>query len=236
MNTRMQFLEHALAVEGHETQHTEDAEGGQSAPLPPSAQITRLEHRINALEALVNGLTDEILDLKTVTRKLSDALAKFNDVPATPMPPREGIRRPPVAQPQQAAAVPSPSVTRQPQQQPPQAPMPSRAPAQAQQSGERRVISAPGGQRATAKQPDINPLPSEEAQAAAESESLANGQYEYVMQPDGTIMKRQKTKGVKNVIIAGTGFGKGSVSRSNAIRAESSAVIEADEVQETVEL
>ncbi|HJJ55057.1 MAG TPA: hypothetical protein O0X50_03120, partial [Methanocorpusculum sp.] len=112
------------------------------------------------------------------------------------------------------------------------------------QGGEKRTISAPVAQRTASQQPvpEQKPVvaPSQAAPApVAENpvpEEAGSGQFEYVMQPDGTILKRQKTKGVKNVIIAGTGFGKGTVSRSSAIRAESSAVIEADEVEETVEL
>ena len=59
-------------------------------------------------------------------------------------------------------------------------------------------------------------------------EQLKAGEFEYVMQPDGTIQKRKKTTD-HNVIIAGTGYNPGHTSRSMAIRADSDAVIEAVE-------
>ncbi|HJJ36010.1 MAG TPA: hypothetical protein O0X27_02410 [Methanocorpusculum sp.] len=230
----MQFLEHELAVEGREQQRKATGSEAPAAPAADVSQITRLEHRINALEAMVNGLTDEVLDLKTITRKLSDLLEKLGGAaPVPPAPPRAGIRRPAVESAKDD--VPSPSVGRIGLQ----AQLPT-------QGTEKRTISAPVPQRAAPQQPMQEQRPAAAAQPVAPApapvadsvlpEGEGSGQFEYVMQPDGTILKRQKTKGVKNVIIAGTGFGKGSVSRSSAIRAESSAVIEADEVKETVEL
>ncbi len=206
MDTRMQFLEHELAVEGREQQRKSSS---TKIPVVSSAtaspQITRLEHRINALEALVSGLTDEILDLKTVTRKLTNLLDKLGS--AAPAAPHAGIRRPQV-EPKKDAAAPDPTVVR----------MCVQAQIPPDGTPEKRVIC------------------SSVSQPAAATESPAASQFEYVMQPDGTILKRQKTKGVENVIIAGTGFGKGRLSHSSAIRAKSSSVIEADEVKETVEL
>jgi len=183
---------------------------------------------------MVNGLTDEVLDLKTITRKLSDLLEKLGGAaPVPPAPPRAGIRRPSVEPPKDE--IPSPSVGRIGLQ----AQLPT-------EGAEKRTISSPVPQRELPQRgvpqqsPEQKPVEAVQTPASAtnpeESEGAGRGQFEYVMQPDGTILKRQKSKGVKNVIIAGTGFGKGSISRSSAIRAESDAVIEADEVEETVEL
>ena len=80
----------------------------------------------------------------------------------------------------------------------------------------RHAISAPAPEPVPAPEPEV-PV-----------EQLKAGEFEYVMQPDGTIQKRKKTTD-HNVIIAGTGYNPGHTSRSMAIRADSDAVIEAVE-------
>ena len=97
-----------------------------------------------------------------------------------------------------------------------------------------QAAAAPQPSRIRA-QPAAAPAPAPAAAEPAEdSVPLKQGEYEFVMQPDGTILKRpKKTQG--SVIIAGTGYGKGHLSRSSAIRAESDAVIEAEE-DDTVEI
>ena len=106
---------------------------------------------------------------------------------------------------------------------PVRAPSPRAAPQRGSQPGtpvragtSRHAISAPAPEPVPAPEPEV-PV-----------EQLKAGEFEYVMQPDGTIQKRKKTTD-HNVIIAGTGYNPGHTSRSMAIRADSDAVIEAVE-------
>ncbi|HJJ45361.1 MAG TPA: hypothetical protein O0Y08_03425 [Methanocorpusculum sp.] len=244
MNTRMQFLEHELALNEREQQKKSSVQ--TSIPTPDSAaspaaseQIVKLEHKVHELEAMVNGLTEELLDLKTITRKLSATIEKLGgnqQQTVSQVPQRTAVRRPVPEQPK--ADTPSPAAVRPA----PQAPTPA-------QTQEKRSFSAPGtpmpprerqeyahvqqpSSHSYAVMPEAKPAP---AEVPAEAEApLKPGEYEFVMQPDGTILKRpKKTQG--SVIIAGTGYGKGHLSRSSAIRAESDAVIEAVE-DDTVEI
>ncbi|HJK12281.1 MAG TPA: hypothetical protein O0Y14_01795, partial [Methanocorpusculum sp.] len=67
----MKFLEHELAEQEREMniKHEADAE---AAPAPVKSENTEaLERKVRELEAMVKGLTEEMLDLKSVTRKLS---------------------------------------------------------------------------------------------------------------------------------------------------------------------
>lgn len=246
MNTRMQFLEHELALNERAQQKKSSAQASSpvsgSAEAPASSdQMVKLEHKVLELEAMIRGLTEEMLDLKTVTRKLASALEKQGgnqQQGAAQVPPRTAVRRPVPEQP--AEEIPSPAVGRPGLQQPPAAGAASVRP-------EKRSFSAPGAQipqherewvsRETPAPgyqpvPEAKPAPAEVP--AEETAPLKPGEFEFVMQPDGTILKRpKKTQG--NVIIAGTGYGKGHLSRSSAIRAESDAVIEAVE-DDTVEI
>ena len=179
---------------------------------------------------MVNGITEELLDLKTITRKLASIIEKLGSAgPAPAAPQRSAVRRPvpdssnenvpssPVVRTAIQAQLPTRAPPEVPANPAPVHPTPQAAPA---------PVPAPVQPQKTRE----SPLPKDDA----ESTPAKAGEYEYVMQPDGTILKRpKKTSG--NVIIAGTGFGKGRISRSSAIRAESSAVIEADE-DDTVEI
>jgi len=222
MNTRMKFLEHELAEQERE-QLRKAEQKEQPAPAAVPDSTIALERKVRELEALVNGLTEELLDLKSVTRKLSAQIEKLGGTPVKSHPETlvRGNVRKPEAEPapagrgiQAAPAREAPAV--------PQAPAartmirrPAPAPAPAQQPAPDRRISSPV--------PEPAPAPVEE-----NVENLKAGEYEFVMQPDGTILKRRKTK-AQNVIVAGTGYGPGRTSRSSAIRADSHAVIEADE-------
>ena len=242
MNTRMQFLEHELALNEREQQKKSPVQAPASVNIPTapapanSDRISNLEHKVHELEALVKGLTEELLDLKTITRKLASVVEKSGGNSPSPAPSRAAVRRPLPEQPREFAA-PAPAVGRA-------------VPQPAAQPAEKRTFSAPGAhmpprempQAAAAPQPSriraqpaAAPAPAPAAAEPAEdSVPLKQGEYEFVMQPDGTILKRpKKTQG--SVIIAGTGYGKGRLSRSSAIRAESDAVIEAEE-DDTVEI
>lgn len=248
MNTRMQFLEHELAVEEREQQRkmvsseSSSVGAGMTSASVDSSQIKQLEHRINALKAMVDGLTDEVIDLKTVCRKLSSVVDKLVAKSVSQESPRSDICRPKMHE----SVSSSTPMARRPIVQGMQKfnkesegsgvsahPSSSSAPVSSQAVPRTSSISNPvTNARPVGTSTTSSVQPSEEEMTAA----MNSGQFEYIMQEDGTILKRLKTKGVENVIIAGTGFGKGKVSRSSAIRAESSAVIEAEEVKETVEL
>ncbi|HJJ38676.1 MAG TPA: hypothetical protein O0X42_00930 [Methanocorpusculum sp.] len=230
MNTRMQFLEHELAInERSQQQKAAAQEAAAQTPAADSEKIIRLEHKVRELEAMVNGITEELLDLKTITRKLTSVIERLGStgsVPAAPQ--RAAVRRP----------IPETSGENA------QSPAPGRAAIQTQLSTRtsREASAAPAQAQSVPQQAAPAPVPVQQQNAResplpaddAEQTPAKPGEFEYVMQPDGTILKRpKKTSG--NVIIAGTGFGKGKISRSSAIRAESSAVIEADE-DDTVEI
>lgn len=222
MNTRMKFLEHELAEQERE-QLRKAEQKEQPVPAAVPDNTLTLERKVRELEALVNGLTEELLDLKSVTRRLSAQIEKLGGAPVKSHPEnivRGGIRKPeaepsPAGRGIQAAAREAPAV--------PQAPAAVRQPI-------RRPVSAPAPQavperRISSPVPEPAPAP---APVEENVEHLKAGEYEFVMQPDGTILKRRKTK-AQNVIVAGTGYGPGRTSRSSAIRADSHAVIEADE-------
>ena len=223
MNTRMKFLEHELAEQERE-QLRKAEQKEQPVPAAVPDNTIALERKVRELEALVNGLTEELLDLKSVTRRLSAQIEKLGGAPVKSHPEtiiRGGIRKP-EAEPAQtgrgiqaAPAREAPAV--------PQAPAAARTPI-------RRPVSAPAPQavperRISSPVPEPAPTP---APIEEDIEHLKAGEYEFVMQPDGTILKRRKTK-AQNVIVAGTGYQPGRASRSSAIRADSHAVIEADE-------
>ena len=224
MNTRMKFLEHELAEQEREQLRKAEMKE-QPAPAAVPDNTIALERKVRELEALVNGLTEELLDLKSVTRRLSAQIEKLGGTPVKSHPEtiiRGGMRKP-EAEPapagrgiQATPAREAPAVPQAPAARPvmrrPAAAAPAPAPVQ-----ERRISS-----------PTPAPAP---APAPVEEENVENlkaGEYEFVMQPDGTILKRRKTK-AQNVIVAGTGYAPGKTSRSSAIRADSHAVIEADE-------
>ena len=229
MNTRMQFLEHELALNEREQQKKSPVQAPASVNIPAapapanSDRISNLEHKVHELEALVKGLTEELLDLKTITRKLASVVEKSGGNSPSPAPSRAAVRRPLPEQPREFAA-PAPAVGRA-------------VPQPAAQPAEKRTFSAPGAHMPPREMPPAAAAPQQSrihAQPAEDSVPLKQGEYEFVMQPDGTILKRpKKTQG--SVIIAGTGYGKGRLSRSSAIRAESDAVIEAEE-DDTVEI
>ena len=219
----MKFLEHELAEQERE-QLRKAEQKEQPVPAAVPDNTIALERKVRELEALVNGLTEELLDLKSVTRRLSAQIEKLGGAPVKSHPEtiiRGGIRKPEAepapagrgiqaAPAREAPAVPkAPAAARNPIRRPVSAPAPQAVP-------ERRISSP-------VPEPAPTPAPIEE-----DIEHLKAGEYEFVMQPDGTILKRRKTK-AQNVIVAGTGYQPGRASRSSAIRADSHAVIEADE-------
>lgn len=236
MDTRMKFLEHELAEQEREMNIKHEA-GAEAAPASVKSENTEaLERKVRELEAMVKGLTEEMLDLKSVTRKLSmqleevrgshsrvQAEARFGQKTpeAVPDAGRFGQNSPQRSAP--VRATPGRRPIADVEDEPVRAPSPRAAPQRGSQPGtpvragtSRHAISAPAPEPVPAPEPEV-PV-----------EQLKAGEFEYVMQPDGTIQKRKKTTD-HNVIIAGTGYNPGHTSRSMAIRADSDAVIEAVE-------
>ncbi|HJJ42400.1 MAG TPA: hypothetical protein O0W90_03680 [Methanocorpusculum sp.] len=220
MDTRMKFLEHELAAQEQEIANKQE-KANEALENPES--IKDLEARVRELEAMVKGLTEELLDLKSVSRRLNAQIEKLGGTPVRSHPEaasRFGIRREVTAEPiinekgvKPAASMPSAEL-------PPRNTV-SRAETQTLESkpAPKRTISSP------VPEPKIKSEPKKDIPV----ENLKPGEFEYVMQPDGSIQKRRKTARYDNVIIAGTGYAPGHTTRSSAIRPDSSAVIEAEE-------
>jgi len=227
MNTRMQFLEHELAE--HEREQQRKEEPAETQVQQNSDAFIQMERKIRELDALVNGLREELLDMKSQFRKVV-AFMERNGGAATPTrnvqptPSRSGVRRPDVVPEPVSQTVPTHAVR--------QTPIHSVAQSQlsAQENMRKSTVQKPidivSGDESSRRRIS-SPVPQKKQEEEPE-EFLGPGEYEFVMQPDGTIQKRRKTKH-ENVIIAGTGYGPGHASHSSAIRADSSAVIEAEE-------
>lgn len=196
----MKFLEHELAEQERELNSKHEA-GAEAAATPVKSEDTDvLERKVRELEAMVKGLTEEILDLKSVTRKLAMQLEKMRGDQSRVHAESRFCQKKPEPAPETGR--PAPAVS-------PRASQPV-TPVRAGTS--RHTISSP----VPAPEPEV-PV-----------EQLKVGEFEYVMQQDGTIQKRKKTTD-HSVIIAGTGYNPGHTSRSMAIRTDSDAVIEAAE-------
>jgi hypothetical protein len=213
MDTRMKFLEHELAE-----QERGLAGKQETAPVVPekSEDIEVLERKVRELEAMVRGLTDELLDLKSVTRKINAQIEKLGgtSVKSHPETSRFGVKRG--------------EVVAEPISEPVRSPV-SEAASRIMPGARRPSVETPAP-RVSRPIPAQVPEPKPAAAPAAEVpvEKLKPGEFEYIMQPDGTILKQKKTPN-RNVIIAGTGYNPGHASHSSSIRADSSAVIDASE-------
>jgi len=67
-DARVKFLEHQLEEREREVVSMRDSE--KTFVTPEDERIYRMEQRMKDMEALVKGLTEEMLDLKTITMKL----------------------------------------------------------------------------------------------------------------------------------------------------------------------
>lgn len=227
----MKFLEHELAEQEREMNIKHEV-GADASAAPTKAENTEaLERKVRELEAMVKGLTEEMLDLKSVTRKLAMQLEEMRGSQSRiHAESRFGQKKPetgletgrsfPAVSPRQAPVRPVPGrrPAAEPEEEPLRAPAPRAAhPATPVRAGtSRHAISSPAPEPVPAPEPEV-PV-----------EQLKAGEFEYVMQPDGTIQKRKRTTD-HSVIIAGTGYNPGHTSRFMAIRADSDAVIEAAE-------
>ncbi|HJJ44115.1 MAG TPA: hypothetical protein O0X66_07960 [Methanocorpusculum sp.] len=220
----MKFLEHELAEQ-------ERGLAGKQEPAQivaeKSENTVELERKIRELEILIKGLTEELLDLKSVTRKLSSQMEKLGGDPikSHPETSRFGVRRSEVT----AEPIAEPTSSRSTEQLGSRITSPGRRPAVETPAPR---MSRPTATPAPAPEPVRAPAP---IKPDVPVENLKPGEYEYVMQQDGTIQKRKKTTD-HTVIIAGTGYNPSRASHSMAIRAESSSVIEAVDDDDTVEI
>lgn len=70
-DAKVKFLEHQLEEREKEIVSMRDSE--KTFASPEDERVYRLELRLKEMEALVKGLTEEVLDLKTVTMRLNRA-------------------------------------------------------------------------------------------------------------------------------------------------------------------
>ncbi|MDR3101950.1 MAG: hypothetical protein LBU24_01745 [Methanocalculaceae archaeon] len=218
----MKFLEHELAAQEREMNLKHDT-GAETTATPVKTENTDvLARRFRELEAMVKGLTEEILDLKSVTRKLSQQLEDMRVGQSKIHAESRFCQKKSEVTPEQAGNS-SPAVTSH--QVLPRAFTSGRPIAEpdkelrgtAPRTGtSRHAVSVPA--------PELTPAPESDVPI----DQLKAGEFEYVMQPDGTIQKRRKTSD-HSVIIAGTGYNPGHVSCSAAIRTDSDTVIEASD-------
>ncbi|WP_338096395.1 DUF7518 family protein [Methanorbis rubei] len=234
----MKFLEHELAEQEREMNIKHEAGADASASSAKSENTEALERKVRELDAMVKGLTEEMLDLKSVTRKLTMQLEEMRGGQSrvqaesrfgqkkpeeqateisrgTAAPPASAHTAPVRAVPGRRPAVAEEEPATANRAVPQRSTQPA-APVRAGAATSRHTISSPTPERMPEPEPEV-PV-----------EQLKAGQFEYVMQPDGTIQKRKKTTD-HSVIIAGTGYNPGHTSRSAAIRPDSDAVIEAAE-------
>ncbi|GAA5261678.1 hypothetical protein [Methanocalculus sp.] len=72
MDARMKFLEHELEEKERELKMVKrEEEPVHTATADEDERITALERKVHELDALLKGVTAEMLDLKSVTRKLT---------------------------------------------------------------------------------------------------------------------------------------------------------------------
>jgi hypothetical protein len=226
----MKFLEHELAEQEREiiAKH-ETCTDTISSPIK-SETTHILERKLRELEAMIKGLTEEMLDLKSVTRKLamqieemrgsqskihvesefSQKKSKFTPEKNIPTEEKRQLSK-------QVRAVPDRHHIADAENESIFTQIPHATPTETMRAEtSSHKISSSAYESVPASKSEI------------QVEQLKVGEFEYVMQPDGTIQKRKKTTN-HGVIIAETGYNQSRTSRSTAIRANSDAVIEATE-------
>jgi hypothetical protein len=226
----MKFLEHELAEQEREIT-TKHETGADTILSPIKSETTHiLERKIRELEAMVKGLTEEMLDLKSVTRKLAMQLEEMCGSQSKIHAESESFQK-------KSKFTPETSIPTEDSRQLSKPVRPA--------SGRHHMADAENESiftqishttptdlmRAETSSHKISSSAYESVPASKSEiqiEQLKVGEFEYVMQPDGTIQKRKKTTN-HGVIIAETGYNQSRTSRSTAIRANSDAVIEATE-------
>ena len=206
-----------------------------STPNPvKSENIEVFERKVRELEAMVKGLTEEMLDLKSVTRKLAIQIEEMRGGQSRFHAESRFGQNYPESVPETCRPV-----SAVPQRQAPMRAVPGRRPVADVEDETVRVLAPRAVSQRVAK-PSFpvragtplhaisSPAPEPVLEPEVPVEQLKAGEFEYVMQPDGTIQKRKKTTD-HSVIIAGTGYNPGYTSRSMAILADSDVVIEAAE-------
>lgn len=195
----MKFLEHELSEQKRGLNIKHEA-GAEANTIPvKSENIDALGRKIRELEAMVKGLTEEMLDLKSVTRKLAMQLEEMCGSQ-----PRVRVESQFCQKKQES----TPETGR---------PVPAVFP---------RVAQSVTSMRARTSHHAISPpVPEPVPEPEVPVEQMKAGEFEYVMQPDGTIQKRKKTTD-HSVIIAETGYNPCHRSRSMAVHADSETVMD----------
>ncbi len=98
-DAKIKYLEHELEEKERVLEQLRDVDRVPgSAPVGEDARIGVLERRVRELEAMVKGLTEEVLDLKALTIKLTKT-AERNERPATTRPGTGRTAEPPSSAP-----------------------------------------------------------------------------------------------------------------------------------------
>ena len=88
-DAKIKYLEHELEEKERVLEQLREIETAP-APATEDGRVPALERRLRELEAVVKGLTEEVLDLKALTLKLAKTADRFEG-PATA--PRQGMGR-----------------------------------------------------------------------------------------------------------------------------------------------
>ena len=99
-DAKIKYLEHELEEKERVLEHLREVDNAP-APVTEDGRVATLERRVRELEAVVKGLTEEVLDLKALTLKLVKTADRFEGQPVAA---RTGAGRANVAAPQPASA------------------------------------------------------------------------------------------------------------------------------------
>lgn len=80
-DAKIKYLEHELEEKERVLEQLREVENGP-APVTEDDRAATLERRVRELEAVVKGLTGEVLDLKALTLKLAKTADRFEGQPA----------------------------------------------------------------------------------------------------------------------------------------------------------
>lgn len=135
-DVKVKFLEHQLEEREREIVSMRDSE--KTFVTPEDERIYRLEQRMKDMDALVKGLTEEVLDLKTITMKLYRAFEARAEA-------EKAARAKVVVVEPQAAPAPEPVQRPAPQRQKPApAPAPAPAPVEEDEAGMDLIMQPDG--------------------------------------------------------------------------------------------
>ncbi len=84
-DAKIKYLEHELEEKERVLEQLREVENAP-APVTEDGRVTTLERRVRELEAVVKGLTEEVLDLKALTLKLVKTADRFEGQSTAPRP------------------------------------------------------------------------------------------------------------------------------------------------------